>query len=126
MLKLSQHAIVNRLIIAVPLFVVGGVLTQVNFGIIWRYFGWANQTLAMFMLWAAAVYLARRSKFHWVCTVPATFMTAVSITYLCFDRAVGFSLSYTAANAIGIGVAIACLALFLVKGTSPSREPLKD
>jgi carbon starvation protein CstA len=123
--KISQKAIAPRLMIAVPLFLIGGVLSQVNFGIIWRYFGWANQTLAMIMLWTAAVYLAKRAKFHWVCTIPAAFMTAVSVTYLCFDR-IGFSLPYTVANAIGIGTAIACLALFLVKGAAPSPKPLEE
>ncbi|MDR2694840.1 MAG: carbon starvation protein A [Deltaproteobacteria bacterium] len=125
LLKMPQHGIVPRLLIAVPLFVIGGVLSQVNFGIIWRYFGWANQTLAMFMLWTAAVYLARRAKFHWICTIPATFMTAVSVTYLCFDR-IGFGLSYTVANYIGIGTAVACLVLFLVKGSAPSPVPLEE
>jgi carbon starvation protein CstA len=123
--KISQKAIAPRLMIAVPLFVIGGVLSQVNFGIIWRYFGWANQTLAMIMLWTASVYLAKRAKFHWVCTIPAAFMTAVSVTYLCFDR-IGFSLPYTVANAVGIGTAVACLALFLVKGAAPSRTPLEE
>jgi carbon starvation protein CstA len=124
MFKVSQHSLASRLMIAVPLFVIGGVLSQVNFGIIWRYFGWANQTLAMFMLWTGAVYLAKRAKFHWVCTVPAAFMTAVSVTYLCFDR-IGFGLSYTMSNIIGIGTAVACLAFFLVK-SSPSPVPLEE
>jgi len=52
-------------------------------------------------------------------------MTAVSITYLCFDR-IGFSLPYTVANVVGIGAAIACLALFLVKGSAPSPKPLEE
>ncbi len=123
--KMPQQAVASRLMIAVPLFIIGGVLSQVNFGIIWRYFGWANQTLAMFMLWTAAVYLARRAKFHWVCTIPATFMTAVTMTYLCYDK-IGFGLSYTVSNYVGIGAAVACLALFLVKGSSPSTVPLEN
>lgn len=123
--KASQQSIPSRLMIAVPLFLIGAVLSQVNFGIIWRYFGWANQTLAMFMLWTGAVYLARRAKFHWVCSIPATFMTAVCTTYLCFDN-IGFGLSYTASNAIGIGAAIVCFALFLVKGSAPSAVPLEN
>ncbi len=125
LLKMPQQAIASRLMIAVPLFVIGGVLSQVNFGIIWRYFGWANQTLAMFMLWTGAVYLARRAKFHWVSTIPATFMTAVSVTYLCFDK-IGFGLPYEISNYIGIATAVACLAFFLVKGSAPSSVPLED
>lgn len=123
--KMSQQKISSRLIIAVPLFAVGAILSQVNFGIIWRYFGWANQTLAMFMLWTAAVYLAKRAKFHWVCSLPAAFMTAVTVTYLCFDK-IGFNLPYTASVGVGITVALAVLAFFLVKGSSPRTEPLTD
>ena len=123
--KADQKSIVSRLIIAAPLFLIGGVLSQVNFGIIWRYFGWANQTLAMFMLWTGAVYLARRGKFHWVCTIPATFMTAVCTTYLVFDK-IGFGLSYDIANIAGIGSAVVCFVLFMVFGSKPSKEPLDD
>ena len=123
--KTSQQSIPSRLMIAVPLFVIGAVLSQVNFNVIWRYFGWANQTLAMFMLWTAAVYLARRGKFHWICTIPATFMTAVCTTYLFYDK-IGFSLPYETANIVGIGSAVVCFILFMVKGSSPSKEPLDE
>ncbi|MCL2122699.1 MAG: carbon starvation protein A [Desulfovibrionaceae bacterium] len=125
MLQLSQQSLTSRLMIAVPLFIVGAALSQVNFGIIWRYFGWANQTLAMFMLWAAAVYLARQAKFHWICSLPAAFMTAVTVTYLCFDK-IGLGLSYAIANCIGIGAAVACLAVFLVKNRTPNSVPLEE
>ena len=125
MFELPQQTLVSRLIIAVPLFAIGGILSQINFGIIWRYFGWANQTLATFILWSAAVYLAKRAKCHWICTIPATFMTAVTVTYLCFDE-IGFGLSYTTANYVGIGTAVASLAFFLAKGCAPSPAPLDE
>ena len=54
----------NRLMIAVPLFVVGVALNFIPFGMLWRYFGFANQALAAIMLWAAAAYLLHRGKFH--------------------------------------------------------------
>ena len=123
--KYSQKTIVSRLIIAVPLFVIGGVLSQVNFSLIWRYFGWANQTLAMFLLWTGAVYLARRGKFHWICTIPATFMTAVSMTYLCFDK-IGFGMSYEMSNIVGIGCAVGAFILFMIKGSSTKNVPAEE
>jgi len=113
MFNLPQQTLGSRLVIAVPLFIVGGILSQVDFSIIWRYFGWANQTLATFMLWAAAAYLARQGKFHWVCTLPAAFMTAATVTYLCFDK-IGFGLPYVLANSVGIGSALGCIVLFLL------------
>jgi len=125
MLGVSQRTLGSRLLIAVPLFLIGGVLSQVDFGVVWRYFGWANQTLATVVLWASAAYLAKRGKFHWICSLPATFMTAATTTYLCFDR-IGFGLPYMPANCIGLGTAIACLVLFLVKGRTPSSVPLEE
>jgi len=112
--NLPQKAVVKRLALAVPLFVVGFLISRGNFGVIWRYFGWANQTLATVVLWAAAAYLIKNAKLHWIATVPATFMTAVVTTYLAYDK-IGFSLSLSLATYIGVAVAAGSLALFLIK-----------
>ena len=48
----DQKPVKNRLILTVPLLAVGAVLTQVDVQIVWRYFSWSNQTLAMIALWA--------------------------------------------------------------------------
>jgi carbon starvation protein CstA len=110
-IKMPQTAAAKRLTIAVPLFAIGFIVSLGDFNVIWRYFGWANQTLAMVMLWAAAAYLIKRGKLHWICTVPATFMTAVTFAYISAEK-IGFNLPYTWANAIGIGAAAIALAWF--------------
>ena len=74
----DQKPVKNRLILTVPLLAVGAVLTQVDVQIVWRYFSWSNQTLAMIALWAASVYLFRRKRNYWITVVPASFMSAVS------------------------------------------------
>ncbi|WP_035165221.1 carbon starvation CstA family protein, partial [Caloranaerobacter azorensis] len=56
-LGFKQSEIKKRLMLAIPLFAVGFTLTRIDFGIIWRYFAWSNQTLAMIVLWASAAYL---------------------------------------------------------------------
>ena len=81
---------------------------------IWRYFGWANQATASIMLWTAAAYLMRHGKFHWICTVPALFMSAVCITYLA-NAPIGFGLDLTTSTVIGVAGAIALAVLFFVK-----------
>ena len=53
-INFKQDKTANRFMVAIPLFIVGIALTQINFGIIWRYFSWSNQTLAMIVLWAPA------------------------------------------------------------------------
>jgi carbon starvation protein CstA len=110
--KIPQGPIDKRLWIAVPLFAVGIVVSFGDFNVIWRYFGWANQTLAAMALWSAAVYLVRQDKLHWICTVPATFMTAVTVAYICAEK-MGFGLDYTLSNVIGIAAAAAALGAFL-------------
>ncbi|WP_035289286.1 carbon starvation protein A [Clostridium sp. KNHs214] len=117
----KQGPIKNRLVISLPLFIIGFILTKINFDIIWRYFAWSNQTLAMIVLWASAMYLVMKNKFHWIATVPATFMTAVSITYILVAPE-GFKMATSIAYPIGIAVAVASLAIFLLAANKKSKE----
>ncbi len=112
--KLPQKQTSKRLALAIPLFVIGFLVSRGDFGVIWRYFGWANQTLATIVLWASAAYLIKEAKLHWIATVPAVFMTAVATTYLAYAK-IGFGLSLSTATGIGIAVAVLSLALFLIK-----------
>ena len=115
-IKMPQQEIIKRLMIAVPLFAIGFVISLGNFNVIWRYFGWANQTLAMVMLWAAAAYLIKNGKLHWICTIPATFMTAVTFAYISAEK-IGLNLPYDIANWIGIAAAVlAFIAFFMAFG----------
>ncbi len=111
-MKFKQGPIKNRLFVSIPLFIIGFLLTQIDFSIIWRYFAWANQTLAMVVLWTITVYLAQERKFYWVTLIPAVFMTAVIVTYLLFAPE-GFSLSNELSSTVGISAAVlACIAFF--------------
>lgn len=75
--NIDQRPIVKRFAVCIPLFVVGYSITLVNFDIIWRYFAWANQTLAAVVLWTIYVWLARRKSNYWVALIPAIAMTFV-------------------------------------------------
>jgi carbon starvation protein CstA len=111
-LNLKQGPIKNRLVISTPLFVIGYVLSQIDFNIIWRYFAWSNQTLGMIVLWAAAMYLVNVKQPHWFATVPAVFMTAVSVTYILVAPE-GFKLATSIAYPAGILSAVAALAVIM-------------
>src|SRR5690606_13977322 len=113
----DQGPIKKRLVMAIPLFAVGFGLTRIDFNIVWRYFAWSNQTLAMIALWAGAAYLVKHGKNHWIASAPATFMTAVSITYLA-QAPEGFRLPTTIAYPIGLIAAIGAIAFFLMKTNS--------
>ena len=121
-LNFDQRPNSKRLALAVPLFAVGVALNFIDFNILWRYFGWANQTLAAIMLWAGAAYLLHRNKFHWIATIPAMFMTAVSGAYICYEKTMGFGLNLQISTAVGIVLAVALTLLLLTKG----RNPLPD
>lgn len=116
-MKYEQGPIKKRLTLAIPLFIIAFALTRVDFNIIWRYFAWSNQTLAMIVLWAASAYLAKVNKSHWMTSIPAIFMTAVSATYL-LQAPEGFKLSTTIAYPVGIAIAVGAAALFLFKAKS--------
>lgn len=113
-IKIDQAKAKKRLMISIPLFIIGGLIACLEFGVIWRYFGWANQTLAMIMLWTASVYLIVRKKNHWITSLPATFMTAVIVTYI-FQAGIGFGVSPKVSGIIGVAVAFICLGLFIAK-----------
>ncbi len=113
-LNYKQGPIINRLFISIPLFAVGYGLTLIDFAVIWRYFAWSNQTLAMIVLWAITVYLAREKKFYWITLIPALFMTVVISSYLLFAPE-GFGLSYTVSVSTGLVFAVCAGILFFVK-----------
>ena len=56
-LKFNQKPIRNRLIVAIPIFVVAFILCKVDFSTIWKYVGIGNQVLATVVTWTAAAYL---------------------------------------------------------------------
>ena len=91
-IKLDQHSVHKRLYICVPLFALAIVILiwQITnpdgFNIIWRYFGWSNQTLSVFALWTATVYLARSKKNFWITLIPALFMTTVCSTFFFISK----------------------------------------
>ena len=120
-LKLDQKPVRNRLLISIPLFILTGLMLWFNiadengFNTIWRYFGWANQTLAVFTLWAITVYLATSKNGFWyyITLLPACFMTAVSLTFILVDK-VGFKVNSAAAPGIGMCTFILAYIIFTV------------
>ena len=117
MTGLDQKYIKNRLIITLPLLAAGALLTQLDFNVLWRYFSWSNQTLAMISLWVATAYIMKNAKaksYSFLTALPATFMTAVSTTYILMAKE-GLKLSKDIAYPIGIVVAVALFAVYLAR-----------
>lgn len=80
--RIDQRSKLRRLMIALPLFAVGLVITFIDFGVVWRYFSWTNQALATIVLWCIVVYLNSERRNIWVALVPAVFMTFICASFI--------------------------------------------
>ena len=118
-LHLEQRTISKRLLICIPLFIAAIALLlyslkdQNGFDMIWRYFAWCNQTLAVFTLWALTVYLVTEKKLYVVTLIPALFMTFVCSTYILVAPE-GLALDVTISQIIGGVFSFFLLIVFLV------------
>jgi len=118
-LHMEQRSILRRLYICIPMFLsaIALLLWQIEnpdgFNIIWQYFGWANQTLAVFTLWTLTVYLVREKKPYIITLIPALFMTTVCSTFLFISKQ-AFHLDETLAYGLGAAVFVVALVWFLV------------
>lgn len=120
-LNIPQKKFSSRLMICIPLFAISVILLQLDFQILWRYFSWANQALAMIALWIGAVYLALQRKNHLIATLPATFITTVVLTYI-FNAKIGFGLTLTTALVIAAIGTLAIAALLYWKVNRMLKE----
>jgi carbon starvation protein CstA len=118
--KLNQKPIINRLLIAIPLFVVAfavliySMKDKDGFDLIWRYFAWANQTLSVFTLWAVTIYLAKEKRMYIITLIPAVFMTMVCSTFILIAQKEGFGLNAALSYSISGAITVGALVRFLV------------
>lgn len=115
-LHINQRPMMKRLIICAPLFLlcIALLVWQMDnpdsFNTIWKYFGWANQTLAVFTLWTITVYLALKKKPYVIMLLPAMFMTFVCTTFILTSKtAFGLPLE------VGYAVGVAVMLIFTIK-----------
>ena len=118
-LGIEQHSVRRRMFICIPLFAATLALLWFNiadengFNVIWSWFGWANQTLAVFTLWTITVYLVRKSKPYIVALIPAMFMTAVCTSFLMVSKN-AFALNAAEGYEIGAAAFVLSGVLFAV------------
>jgi carbon starvation protein CstA len=116
-IHLEQRTIMKRIWICIPLFGATFLLLFYNienpdgFNVIWSYFGWANQTLAVFTLWAITVYLVRQHKAYWITLLPALFMTVVCSSFLMVSKN-SFGLDMMVGYGVGGAALIVAVAWF--------------
>jgi carbon starvation protein CstA len=111
-LHVEQKSVAKRLLISIPLFVIGFIITQVDFDVVWRYFAWFNQTLAVVTLWAITVYLVLRKKNYWVSLLPAVVMKFVCGSYLFLGKEM-FHLDHALSYALGGVITLVVIFVFI-------------
>ena len=117
---LDQKPMRNRLAICIPIFAVTGALLWFSiadangFNVIWRYFGWANQTLSIFTLWALTVFLVQHKEgtaYYLITMLPAAFMTSVCFTFIMTAK-IGFNAPAEWIPYLGTGIFCVSIMLF--------------
>jgi len=139
---IKQDTIKQRLLLVLPMFaicfaiILWSNLDKNGFSVLWNYFSWSNQLIAVCSLCVTVVYLRCKKKNYWIGLVPCMFMTFITALYILWvspenlkGAPVGFGLSYyvaaTLAVLISIGLAIALIrrgkTLSNKKGFEPDR-----
>lgn len=117
--RLEQKNIVNRLIIIIPIITcVLAILYWAktnagSFGLIWRYFTFFNQLIAIPVLICAAIFLAKEKKNYLVTALPALFYVFITMSFI-FSEKIGFNLPLKQAEIIGLLLSV-WVALYLYK-----------
>ena len=112
MFKYDQKPIGKRLAVCLPVFVLAFFFCKVDFSTAWSYLGISNQVLATIVLWTGAAYLIKTGRAHWMCSLPATFLTFICVSFI-FITPLGFGLApvfgYIAGAASALPLFIWCV-----------------
>jgi carbon starvation protein CstA len=122
LLKFDQKPIMKRLIVSVPIFAVAFLFCKVDFSTAWNYLGIANQILAATVLWTGTAYLINKGRAHWMCSLPAAFLTFVCVSFL-IVAPLGLGLDPIVGYVAGAVAGLGLLILFIAKGVKASSRP---
>ena len=116
-LKTDQKPILKRFLICIPIFALAFFCCKMDFSTVWKYVGIFNQVLATLVLWTSAAYLVDRKKPHWMCSVPAAFLTFVCVSYFVMapHSTGGLHLSPVVGYIVGIALSLSIMILFLIR-----------
>lgn len=120
-IKMNQSKVKNRLILSSAIFalvaflLVFAKLNSNGFNILWRYFAWANQTLAIFAFALITIYMIKH-KMPWVLSIiPGMFYMMVITSFIC-NAKIGFNLPWTISYIIGGALTLAYGVALVVLG----------
>ena len=97
--KLNQSSIKNRLLIIIPIaFIIISIILWAktndgSFSIVWRYFNFVNQLIAVPTFLYATVYLYKNKKNYFITFIPGIFYIFITLSFI-LNNKIGFNLSY--------------------------------
>lgn len=104
---IDQRKKKNSFTLAAIIFtVVAGILyiaktNAQGFAILWRYFAWANETIAVFAFAMIAVYMIQKNMPYLMALIPGTFYMYIISSYILHAK-IGFNFSWTSAYILSV------------------------
>ena len=122
-MNIDQSTNKKRLTLASILFViVAGILIWAKsnpsgFNVLWRYFAWSNQTLALFAFMAVIIWMFEngKGKWAWMPLVPGAFYCFQTCSFI-LNAKIGLNLSWSIAYPIAAVLTVAYTVSLLVWG----------
>lgn len=117
---IDQTSVKKRLGLSTVIFALVAVIlvfAKMNgngFNILWRYFAWSNQTLALFAFLAISVWMFMngKAKYAWMPLIPGGWYAFITVTYIA-NAKIGFNIPWVGAYIIGIIAAVAYVGIVL-------------
>ncbi len=121
--NIKQDKKENLYKLTIPIFLVSLIaliwakMNPDGFNILWKYFGWSNQTIAVFTLVVVSFWFMKndRKKYIWIPMIPLVFYSFIICTYI-LSAPIGFSLPLSWASVIGGVFTVTVVAAVVYKG----------
>lgn len=130
-LNIDQKSNAKRAGVAAVLFIPAAAIlffaksNPNGFNILWRYFGFTNQFVAIFALGVATSYLITQNKNYLITLIPGIFYTFIVFSFITSAENIGFGLKPIIGNSIGVILAI-LYAYFVVKKSNNNRDRINS
>lgn len=95
-----------------------------GFNILWRYFGFTNQFVAIFALAVATSYLIYNNKNYLITLIPGIFYTFIVFSFIINVKGLGFGQDFKIAYPIA-GILAIAYAVFVVKVSKKNRRRIE-
>lgn len=115
--NISQKSIRNRLFIICPiaciiiLIILWAKTNTGGFSLVWRYFNFVNQLIAIPTFLYASVYLYKNKKNYWMTFIPAIFFVFITSLFI-LNSKIGFNIDYNVAKTSAIIITAVFASLF--------------